>query len=145
MKKYFILITLIPLISFGQIPNEKTVTVIGISEMDIEPDLITLSMTVKETENIKKESDIVTMENKIGKFLISIGIDKSNFTVNRYIAREQIGSKFKQDKSYSLIIPKPSLLDTIVAKCIEVGMDNLFISKIDHSQIEKYRNECKRY
>jgi uncharacterized protein YggE len=141
MKKYLLLIALIPLISFGQIINEKTVTVIGISEMDIEPDLITLSMTVKDTENTKKESDIVTMENKIGEFLISIGIDKSNFTVNRYIAREQTGSKFRQDKSYNLIIPVPALLDTVVAKCIEVGLDNLFISKIDHSQIEKLRNE----
>jgi hypothetical protein len=98
-------------------------------------------MTVKETENTKKESDIVNLENKIVKFLASVGIDKGNFTVNRYSAREQTGSKFKQDKSYSLIIPNPTLLDTIVAKCIEVGMDNLFVSKIDHSQIESLRNE----
>jgi uncharacterized protein YggE len=141
MKKYLLLLTLIPLISFGQVTNEKTITVIGISEMEIEPDLITLSMTVRETENTKKESDIVNLENKIVKFLTSIGIDKSNFTVNRYAAREQIGSKFKQDKAYNLIIPKPSLLDTIVAKCIEVGMDNLYVSKIDHSQIETLRND----
>lgn len=141
MKKYLLLLTLIPLISFGQVTNEKTITVIGISEMDIEPDLITLSMTVRETENTKKESDIVNLENKIVKFLTSIGIDNSNFTVNRYVAREQIGSKFKQDKSYNLIIPIPSLLDTIVAKCIEVGMDNLYVSKIDHSQIEILRND----
>ena len=141
MKKYLLLLTLLPLISFGQVTNEKIITVIGISEMDIEPDLITLSMTVKETENTKKESDIVNLENKIVKFLASVGIDKGNFTVNRYSAREQTGSKFKQDKSYSLIIPNPILLDTIVAKCIEVGMDNLFVSKIDHSQIESLRNE----
>ena len=132
---------MIPLISLGQLTNEKTITVIGISEMDIEPDLITLSMTVRETENTKKESDIVNLENKIVKFLASIGIDKSNFTVNRYVAREQMGSKFKQDKSYNLIIPKPQMLDTIVARCIEVGMDNLYISKIDHSQIEGLRND----
>jgi hypothetical protein len=140
MKKYLLLLTLLPLISFGQVTNEKTITVIGISEMDIEPDIITLSMTVKETENTKKESDIVNLENKIVKFLVSVGIDKGNFTVSRYSAREQTGSKFKQDKSYNLIIPKPILLDTIVAKCIEVGMDNLFVSKIDHSQIESLRN-----
>jgi uncharacterized protein YggE len=141
MKKYLLLLTFLPLISFCQVTNEKSITVIGISEMDIEPDIITLSMTVKETENTKKESDIVNLENKIVKFLSSLGIDKSSFTVNRYSAREQIGSKFKKDKSYNLTIPKPSLLDTIVAKCIEVGMDNLYVSKIDHSQIESLRNE----
>jgi uncharacterized protein YggE len=141
MKKYLLLLTLIPLISFGQITNEKTITVIGISEMDIDPDIITLSMTVKETENTKKESDIVNLENKLLEFLASLGIDKSNLTVNRYTARDQIGSKFKQDKSYNLIIPKSSLVDTIVAKSIEVGMDNLYISKIDHSQIDLLRND----
>ena len=62
MKKYLLLLALLPLISFGQVTNEKTITVIGISEMDIEPDIITLSMTVKETENIKKESDIVNLD-----------------------------------------------------------------------------------
>ena len=141
MKKYLLLLALLPLISFGQTANDKTITVIGISEMEIEPDIITLTMSVKETESTKKESDIVNLENKIVMFLASLGIDKENFTVNRYSAREQTGSKFRQDKSYSLTIPKPSLLDTIVTKCIEVGMDNLYVSKIDHSQIESLRND----
>ena len=141
MKKYLLLLSLMPLFAIGQVTNEKTITVIGISEIDIDPDLITLSMNLRETENTKKESDIVIIENSIVKFLTSLGIDKSNFTVNMYVAREQIGTKFKQNKSYNLIIPRPSLLDTIVAKCIEVGMDNLYVSKIDHSQIEEFRNE----
>jgi hypothetical protein len=98
-------------------------------------------MTVRETENTKKESDIVNLENNIIQFLASIGIDKSNFTINRYVVREQLGNKFKQDKAYNLIITKPSLLDTIVTKCIEVGMDNLYVSKLDHTQIEILRND----
>ncbi len=141
MKKYLFLLALLPLISLGQTGNDKTITVIGISEMEIEPDIVTLTMSVKETESTKKESDIVNLENKIATFLTSLGIDRENFTVNRYSAREQVGSKFRQDKSYSLTIPKPSLLDTIVTKCIEVGMDNLYVSKIDHLQIESLRND----
>jgi uncharacterized protein YggE len=141
MRKYLLLLAFFPLMCHGQAANEKAITVIGISEMEIEPDLITLSMTVRETENTKKESDIVNLENKILKFMTSLGIDKSNFTINRYVAREQTGSKFRQDKAYNLIIPKPALLDTIVSKCIEAGMDNLYVSKIDHSQIETLRND----
>ena len=48
---------------------DKSITVIGISELEIEPDLITVSMSLKETENVKKESDVVTLENKFTKFL----------------------------------------------------------------------------
>jgi len=73
MRKYLLLLTLIPLFSFGQVANnEKSITVIGISELEIEPDLITLSMTVRETENVKKESDIVVLENKFVSFLTSL-------------------------------------------------------------------------
>lgn len=142
MKKYLLLLMLIPLILSGQTAtNDKYITLIGISELEIEPDLITISMSVKETENIKKESDIVNLENKLVRFLSTLGIERDNFTIDRFSAREQIGTKFRQSKTYNLIIPKASLLDTVVAKCFELGMENLFVSKIDHTQIDSLRNE----
>lgn len=142
MKKCLLLLTLIPLISFGQTTaNDKFITVIGISEIEIEPDLITISMSVKETENIRKESDIVALENKLASFLSALGIEKNNFTIDRISAREQIGTKFRQNKTYKLVIPKAALLDTVVTKCFELGMENLFVSKIDHTQIDSLRNE----
>jgi len=73
--------------------------------------------------------------------LTSLGIEKDNFTIDRFVAREQSGTKFKQDKTYKLVITKASLLDTIVTKCFELGMENVYVSKIDHTQIESLRNE----
>ena len=144
MKKYILLISLLPVFCFGQnISNEKSITILGISEMEIEPDLITISMTAKETENIKKESDMVSAENKLLNFINSLGIAKDNFSIDRFSAREQSTisgtTKFKQSKTYKLVIPKAALLDTIVAKCFEVGMENIFVSRIDHSGIDSLR------
>jgi uncharacterized protein YggE len=145
MKKLIILLSILPLFGYGQTNNnDKLVTVVGIAELEINPDLITLSMTVRETENIKKESDIVILENKFQNFLKSLGIDKDSFSIDRFYAREQSTmtgpAKFKQDKTYRLIIPKATLLDTIVTKCFELGMENVIVAKIDHSKIDSLRN-----
>jgi uncharacterized protein YggE len=145
MKKLIILLSILPLFGYGQTNNnDKLVTVVGIAELEINPDLITLSMTVRETENIKKESDIVILENKFQNFLKSLGIDKDSFSIDRFYAREQSTmtgpTKFKQDKTYRLIIPKATLLDTIVTKCFELGMENVTVAKIDHSKIDSLRN-----
>jgi len=137
---------LFPIFAFAQTNVvDKSITVIGISELEIEPDLITLSMSLKETENIKKESDIVTLENRLTIFLSTLGIPKDNFTIDRFNAREQISltgsSKFKLSKVYKLIIPSASLLDTIVTKCFELGLENVYVSKIDHSKIDSLKND----
>jgi uncharacterized protein YggE len=145
MKKLLILATLIPIISFGQLSNnEKFITVIGIAEMEIEPNLITLSMTSNETESTKKESPSYLRESQIIKFITLLGIKRENFSVKRLYASEQFSlsssTKFKQTKNYELTIPKASLLDTIVTKCFELGMDNISVYKLDHSKIDSLRN-----
>jgi hypothetical protein len=146
MKKYLLLLAILPLFCFGQVQNtDKLITVIGVSELEIEPDLISISMTARESENVKKESDLVIMEKKITNFLSTIGIKKENFILDKYSANTQpslaSGTKYKLNKTYKLIIPKASLLDTIVTKCFEFGMENLYVIKIDHSKIDSLRND----
>lgn len=145
MRKIIIMLALIPIISFGQIINyEHVITVVGTADMEIEPDWIQLGMTAKETENLKKESDIVTMENSILNFILSLGLDSSSFSIDRYSANTKYNysstSKFKLNKSYRLKIENTSFLDTIIAKCFESGMDNINVNQVGHSQIDSIQN-----
>lgn len=145
MRKIVLLLALIPIISFGQIiNNEKVITVIGIADKEIEPDWIQLGMTAKETENTKKESDMVKMENSILDFILSLGLDSNSFSIDRYSANTKYSysptSKFKLNKSYRLKIENTSLLDTIIAKCFESGMDNIYVNQIGHSKIDSIQN-----
>lgn len=145
MRKYLILATLIPLLTFGQIPNQdKFITVVGFADLEIEPDVIVLSMTVKENENSKKESEIVKMENNIFQFLKSIGIKEQNFSLDRYNTNTQYNfssaTKFKLNKSYKIVIDKINLLDTVIIKCMEYGMDNIYVQRIDHSKMDSLQN-----
>ena len=145
MRKHFILAALIPLMLCAQTPNQdKLITVIGFAELEIEPDIIVLGMSVKETENSKKESSTVIMENNISQFLKSIGIKPSNFNLDRYNANTQYSfsssTKFKLNKSYKITIDKVNLLDTIIVRCMESGMDNINVQRIDHSKIDSLQN-----
>jgi hypothetical protein len=144
MKKLLILAVFIPCFSFGQISvNEKIITVVGVAEMEIEPDIIILSMSSSENESVKKESPSLIKENQIIKFITSLGIQREKFSIKRLNAFEQFGlssTRYKQLKNYELTIPKASLVDTIIAKCFEIGMDNISVSKIEHSKIDSLRN-----
>ncbi|NJK94843.1 MAG: SIMPL domain-containing protein [Bacteroidales bacterium] len=145
MKKLLLLFVWFPFFSFGQTINlENVITVIGISDKEIEPDWIELGMTAKETENIKKESETVIMENSILKFILSLGMDSGCFSVDRYSAdtkyRYSSGSKVNLNKAYLLKVNNVKLLDTVIAKCFESGMDNLYVNQVGHSKIDSFQN-----
>lgn len=146
MKKIIFILAFIPMISFGQTTKtDNAITVVGIAEKEIEPDWLILGMSTKETENIKKKSEIVTMENSILSFIISLGLDSSSFSIDRYSANTKhsysASSKYKLSKSYRLKIDDIALLDTIIAKCLESDMDNVYVNQIGHSQIDSIQNQ----
>jgi uncharacterized protein YggE len=101
-------------------------------------------MMTRDTENLKKESDVVSMENSIFKFIASLGLDSSNFSIYEYTGNTMYyysnSSKFKCTKSYSFKLTDISLLDTIINKCFEFGMDNISITQVGHSQSDSLQN-----
>lgn len=143
MKYLILLLLILPSALFGQ-ADSNTITVIGTAHREIEPDWITLGMSARETENTRKESDVVIMENVILDFLKSLGLSPKAFSVDRYSANTKYSyspaSKFKLSKSYILKIENVDLLDTIIAKCFDSGIDNIFVNQVGHSQIDSIQN-----
>jgi uncharacterized protein YggE len=145
MKKLIFLLLLAPLALNAQNTDALPyIEVTGNTEADVEPNKVTLSLSVSENENIKKESSTVAMEKKIITFLKSIGIDPANFVVDKYNTNERytiISDKnVTINKYYKLTILNLALLDTIIAKCSEVGMDKISISKIENTAIDSINN-----
>ncbi|MEP4533493.1 MAG: SIMPL domain-containing protein [Cyclobacteriaceae bacterium] len=143
MKYLILLFLILPSTLFAQIDSNK-ITVIGTAHQEIEPDWINLGMSARETENTRKESDVVVMENAILEFLRSLGLDQNAFSIDRYSANTKYSystsSKFKLSKSYTLKIERVDLLDTIIAKCFESGIDNIYVNQIGHSKIDSIQN-----
>lgn len=145
MKKLLILCMLLPLLAGAQnLSNEKQIIVSATAETEVEPDIVILSMSQKETENLKDESAVTKAENDIAQFLNAIGAGRESFTVDRYNVNSRINfisSRVKINKSYKISLKKISLLDTIVAKCMEAGMQNLFVAKTDYSKTDSIQND----
>ena len=145
MKNLIILCLLASMLSFAQNPvNEKLMIVSGYAETEVEPDLLVLSMSQKETENLKDESSVVKAENDISRFLTAIGINKECFTVDKYNVNSKINfisSRLKVNKSYKIVLKKINLMDTVVGKCMEVGMQNLYVAKTEYSKSDSLQND----
>jgi hypothetical protein len=83
MKTIVLLLSLLPSVLLSQdLKNENLVTVIGFSESEVEPDWVTITMNTQETENVKKESEIVKAENELLSFFTSLGIDSKDFIIS---------------------------------------------------------------
>ena len=145
MKNIFFLAIFLPIMSFGQIDvSLKAITVIGVSFIEVDPDIVVLGMTANETENIRRESDLVITENQIKSFMKSIGQSENNFVIDRYVVNSNVlssGNRIRLNKSYSIIIDEVSLLDTIITKCYELGMENAYIKYVDHSNMDSLQME----
>ncbi|GEM_PF-5688959 len=145
MKKLIFLLLLAPIALTAQNTDILPyIEVTGNAEDDVEPNKVVLSLSVSENENIKKESNTVAMENKISAFLKSIGTDPANFVVDKYNTNERYtiisGKNVTIKKYYKLTILNLSLLDTIITKCSEVGMDKISIFKIENTSIDSINN-----
>lgn len=146
MKKLIFLLLFIPILMSGQSTTpENQIIVVGAADIEIEPDWIELSMTAREKENTRKESDVVLMEKAILMYLTSIEIDTSCFSIIRYSVNSKFnsssGSKIQMNKSYLLRVDNLKYLDKVIEKCLEAGMDNVQIIRVGHSQLESFRNQ----
>ncbi|MEI6752426.1 MAG: SIMPL domain-containing protein [Paludibacter sp.] len=145
MKKLLILCMLVPVLTLAQnTVNDKQIVVAGYAEAEVEPDVVVLSMSQKETENLKDESNVVKAENDISAFLNAIGAGRECFTVDRYNVNSKINfisSRVKVNKSYKIVLKKINLMDTVVGKCMEVGMQNLYVAKTEYSKSDSLQND----
>ena len=145
MKIYILLLLFYTPMVFSQFQTkDNLISVTGYAEREVEPDIIVLSMSAKESENTENESSTAKMEINIMNFLKSIGINPENFTLDRYNANRRYslasGTKIKFYKSYKLIFNNVSKLDTITTKCLESGMENLNIQQVNYSKRDSLEN-----
>jgi uncharacterized protein len=126
--------------------TERFIEVTGSSEKRITPDEVEIMITVSETDNIKKGSELDDREKKILGALREFSIPESD------IATEKLGGsnngyysysrKYEIDKTYQVAIKNIKIIDDLVVKLFEAGANSVRITKLSNVNIEKYRNEA---
>jgi uncharacterized protein YggE len=127
--------------------DQNYIEVTGKGEMEITPDEIYIQIVINESDNKGKES-LEMLEKKMLAKLQTIGIDlKKDFSV------KDINSNFKNyllkktdiftSKEYQLIVHTAPVAGRVYRELEALGISNLSISNVDHSEIEKFRKEVK--
>jgi uncharacterized protein YggE len=130
----------------------KKIEVTGSSEMEIVPDEIYFSISLKEyfkdEKNQKDKVTIDVLEKQLIAAVIKAGFPRDNLTIKAITGyRNWTGKKkpqyFLESKRYILKMNNLYKSDVILDEVDDKGIEFVNIDHVDHSQIKEYRKEIK--
>lgn len=152
MKKLILLpFLLITIMIYGQsnknFIDQNYIEVTGKAEIEVIPNEIYLSIIINEADT-KGKSTVEVLERNMFKALIAIGIN-----VEKDLMVNDMASNFKsywlkqsdifKSKKYQLKVKDASTAGKVFQQLEKLGISNMGIEKVDHSEIEKFRREVK--
>ena len=153
MKKLIIgLLLSVSIVGFAQTGgknfiDQNYIEVTGKAELEIVPDLIYLKIVLSDKNNKDKQT-LPEIEKKMTNKLSEIGID-----VNKDLSLMDFASNLKTylfktndvvlTKQYQLIVHDSKTLQKVFFEFQNLGISNVSIEKLDHTQIEQYRKDVK--
>lgn len=144
-------LALIPVWAMSQVvPQEKEtpyIEVVGTSDMEIVPDQIYISFTLKERMDGKKKIELEDQEKEMKKKLMKIGIDLKDLQLadanSDYIKIKRKKNDVIASKDYILKVSTTGILAQVFDALDELDAFNAGIQRVDHSEIKKFRQEVK--
>ena len=140
---------LLPLFSIGQSQSsEKKITVVGKADMELTPDEIYLSISLKEYLEGKRKVTIDKLEASLVKGLKKAGIEEKNLTVENVHGynwnwKKRRSEEFLATKSFRLKLANLKKVDQLLATLDERGINQVNINHYTHSKLEQYQKELK--
>lgn len=145
------LLAVLPAFAWSQyMEREKeipAIEVVGTGEMEIVPDEIFISFTLKERFDGRNKIDIENQEKELKKRLLKIGIDLKDLQLSDatsdYIKIKRKKEDVIASKDYLLKVQTTSQIATVFEMLDDIDAFDADIQRVDHSEIEKYKNEVK--
>ncbi len=127
--------------------DHNYIEITGTSEMKIIPNEIYLSITINEQDK-KGKISVEKQENRLIKSLKEMGLDTDkNFKILDYSSNFKFYFLKKTDimksKTYELIVKNGLELGKVYQTLEVIGISNVNITRIDHSEMEEYKQEAK--
>eukprot|EP01137_Pigoraptor_chileana_P011005 Opistho-2@61233 len=134
-----------------QVDLRKKITVSGSAEAEVTPDIIYLSISLKEyfkDNNSKKRVDITELENQLYNAVLKAGIAKENLMVNdiasyNYATEKKKNPDFLASKQYKLKVSDLNKWNEIISAVDAKGIAYTNIESYDYSKIETLKKELK--
>ncbi len=133
-------------------PDRKIIEVTGTAEMEIIPDEIYFSISLKEyfqdEKNQKNRVSIDVLEKQLVTAITEAGIKKEDLSIGSMGGyKNWFGRKkpqlFLENKQYVLKLSNLYKLDNIMSRIDERGIEYANISRTEHSKIREFKKEIK--
>jgi len=121
--------------------------VTGRAEMEVVPDRIYMNISINEKDSKGKvvlaqlEKDLLAKLKELGidtKKDLSISDMSSNF--KKYLMK---GTDIVTSKEYELVVGSAQMAGNVLMALEKIGISNVSIERVDHSQMEQFRREVK--
>lgn len=144
----------VALISLGataqQVDLRKKITVSGTAETEVTPDIIYVSISLKEylkDGNSKKKVDIKDLETQLYNAVQSAAIPRENLTINNVSGYSVLEKKkdpdFLASKQYRLKVNDLNKWNEIIGAIDAKGIAYTNVDSYDYSKIEQLKKELK--
>lgn len=125
----------------------KYIEVTGTSEREITPDRIDLLMTIRESENVKKENELLQKEKQVLAAAARMGIAPADIAVDQIAAHRNgyyktNSNRYQFSKAYRITLKHIARLDSLLMRLLDAGTDQVRITKLSHREMEKYKTEA---
>ncbi|MFD1769318.1 SIMPL domain-containing protein [Sphingobacterium suaedae] len=129
----------------------RKVSTRGYAEREVTPDIVYLSVSLKEyfvDGNTKKKVTIETLEKQLYDAAMTIGVKKEDFTIQNiysynYETKKKGNSELLQAKQYRIKISNLNGLNSMLDKVDAKGLQSTSINGYDHSQKRQIEKELK--
>jgi len=151
MKKLFIIAAMVAT-TFGAFAQSadlrRKIEVTGTSELEVTPDIINVSITLKEYLSGKTKVTITQLEQQLEKAVNEAGIAKADFTINNlsswnYTDEKKKAVDFLASKQYGIKFRDLNKFNQILSKLDPKGIQATNIDSYDYSKIDQLKNELK--
>jgi len=125
----------------------SAIEVVGTGEMELIPDEIFISFTLKERFEGKTKIEIESQEKELKKRLMKLEIDLKDLQLadaaSDYVKIKRKKSDVIASKDYILKVKTTTEIAKVFELLDEIDAFNANIQRVDHSELEKYKNEVK--
>jgi uncharacterized protein YggE len=130
--------------------NPRTISVNGVAEKEIEPDIIYFNISLKEYQlKTASKFQMNELENQLVSSVKKAGIEKENLTVenvygyNRSWNKKNENKDFMQRKQFQLKLPNAKKLNMILSEIDPKAIEYARVSQYTHSRLQELNQKLQ--
>ncbi len=132
--------------AFAQAPNQKFIEVLGLGEKEIIADYLEMSVSIQETDNLKKDGNFAQKEKLVLDAIRNLGVAQEDITIDDFNAYRfglsNSSNRYSLSKTYLIKVRELKSIDMFFIKLYEAGAGRVDVTKRVKTDLEKHKTEA---